>query len=293
MQLGSFWQYQLFSYANTLRRCFVLSQCRSASLLSELSRLSAGSSWVIRSLSGICDGCTLILITLPLETDPIRDRHARVVLITPSAWGLIAPCKMSPTSVCYTVAKDEPGDLGAATRGSLAGKTKVGSSSQTFGIRKQERVSESPLRVGKDSHRIRKPPLPLPQVQYRPPIIIHTYSPKVIHTQPDDFMSLVQKLTGSSDTRLRLKRKPAKKSSAPASDQNDLVVAVTDLEQQGMHDDLWYHPPPPAPHHFQPFVFAIQCKYVGSLLAKELTSHSIFTSFDLLSCIWSLGPNFC
>jgi hypothetical protein len=48
--------------------------------------------------------------------------------------------------------------------------------------------------------------MPLPQVQYRPPIIIHTYSPKVIHTKPDDFISLVQKLTGSSDTRLRLKR---------------------------------------------------------------------------------------
>lgn len=63
-----------------------------------------------------------------------------------------------------------------------------------------------PLKVAKDSHRIRKPAMPLPQVQYRPPIIIHTYSPKVIHTKPDDFISLVQKLTGSSDTRLRLKR---------------------------------------------------------------------------------------
>lgn len=62
------------------------------------------------------------------------------------------------------------------------------------------------LKVAKDSHRIRKPAMPLPQVQYRPPIIIHTYSPKVIHTKPDDFISLVQKLTGSSDTRLRLKR---------------------------------------------------------------------------------------
>lgn len=153
---------------------------------------------------------------------------------------------MSPTSVCYTVTKDEPADLGATTRGSLgAGKHKAGGgSSFQFGIRKQEKVSETspPLKVGRESHRIRKQPLPLPQVQYRPPIIIHTYSPKVIHTQPDDFMSLVQKLTGSSDTRLRLKRKPAKKVSAPASDQNDLVDAVADLEQQGMHDDLWYPP---------------------------------------------------
>jgi hypothetical protein len=142
---------------------------------------------------------------------------------------------MSPTSVCYTVTKDESGDLGA-TRDSLgAGKHKAGGSSFQFGIRKQEKMSETspPLKVSRESHRIRKQPLPLPQVQYRPPIIIHTYSPKVIHTQPDDFMSLVQKLTGSSDTRLRLKRKPAKKASAPAPDQNDLVDAVADLEQQG------------------------------------------------------------
>lgn len=157
---------------------------------------------------------------------------------------------MSPTSVCYTVMKDESGDLGAKTRGSSAGVPAgkkvgggVGGPTFQFGIRKQEKGSESPpLKVSKDSHRIRKQPLPLPQVQYRPPIIIHTYSPKVIHTQPDDFMSLVQKLTGSSDTRSRLKRKPAKKLPAPESDHNDLVDAVADLEQQGMHDHLFRIP---------------------------------------------------
>lgn len=88
-----------------------------------------------------------------------------------------------------------------------------------FGVRKQPTAAGSPpLKVSKDSHRIRKPPLPLPQVQYRPPVIIHTYSPKVLHTEPDDFMSLVQKLTGSSDTRLRLKKtKPSKKSESPSN----------------------------------------------------------------------------
>ena len=34
--------------------------------------------------------------------------------------------------------------------------------------------------------------------QQRHPVIIYTHSPKVIHTQPKDFMSLVQKLTGLS-----------------------------------------------------------------------------------------------
>ena len=110
-----------------------------------------------------------------------------------------------------------------------------------FGIRKQESGSgganSAPLKVSKDSHRIRKPPLPLPQVQYRPPIIIHTYSPKVIHTEPDDFMSLVQKLTGSSDTRLRLKKTPTSKKDKSAAkavaSENSQSVAVANLERQG------------------------------------------------------------
>lgn len=153
---------------------------------------------------------------------------------------------MSPT-VCYAVTKiesgsDSLGGSGATTRASAG--TKATSGIQ-FGIRKQEKVSSvsPPLKVSKDSHRIRKPPLPLPQVQYRPPIIIHTYSPKVIHTQPDDFMSLVQKLTGSSDTRLRLKRKPkssntkANNSSSPTtnagSENSHSHSAAANLDRQG------------------------------------------------------------
>ncbi|KAI3411393.1 BHLH domain-containing protein [Psidium guajava] len=36
------------------------------------------------------------------------------------------------------------------------------------------------------------------QQQQRHPVIIYTHSPKIIHTQPRDFMALVQKLTGLS-----------------------------------------------------------------------------------------------
>ncbi|XP_030455594.1 VQ motif-containing protein 20 [Syzygium oleosum] len=36
------------------------------------------------------------------------------------------------------------------------------------------------------------------QQQQRHPVIIYTHSPKIIHTQPRDFMALVQKLTGIS-----------------------------------------------------------------------------------------------
>ncbi|XP_052202587.1 protein MKS1-like [Diospyros lotus] len=66
----------------------------------------------------------------------------------------------------------------------------------------------TPLRVSKDSHKIRKPPIaPLPQhpsqpppYQPRPPVIIYTVSPKVIHTDPSEFMTLVQRLTGSGSS---------------------------------------------------------------------------------------------
>ncbi|XP_076891201.1 protein MKS1-like [Bidens hawaiensis] len=68
----------------------------------------------------------------------------------------------------------------------------------------------APLRVHKDSHKIRKPPVaphphhqhqhhpPPPQQQFRPPVIIYTVSPKVIYTTSNEFMNLVQRLTGPS-----------------------------------------------------------------------------------------------
>ncbi|MED6172262.1 hypothetical protein PIB30_048437 [Stylosanthes scabra] len=69
----------------------------------------------------------------------------------------------------------------------------------------------TPLRINKDSHKIKKPPLAPPPQQSpshhqapplppRQPIIIYTVSPKIIHTTPGDFMSLVQRLTGSSSS---------------------------------------------------------------------------------------------
>ncbi|KAI3947878.1 hypothetical protein MKX01_034543 [Papaver californicum] len=71
----------------------------------------------------------------------------------------------------------------------------------------------TPLKIRKDSHKIKKPPM-APQLQnqqqqsyqqpgnsqQRPPVIIYTVSPKVIHTDPNDFMKLVQRLTGPSST---------------------------------------------------------------------------------------------
>lgn len=138
---------------------------------------------------------------------------------------------MSP---CYSVgACKAERDLGAMVSG---GGEDVRSSAGGVQLSRRhpesaQRGSNSALKVSRDSHRIRKPPLPLPPVQYRPPIIIHTYSPKVIHTQPDDFMSLVQKLTGSSDTRLRLKSKSPKPLDTPPPSAQS--AATTSLERQG------------------------------------------------------------
>ncbi|XP_029122567.1 protein MKS1 [Elaeis guineensis] len=61
----------------------------------------------------------------------------------------------------------------------------------------------TPLKVRKDSYKIKKPPpgpsqpaaAALPP-QHRNPVIIYTVSPKIIHTKPSDFMTLVQRLTG-------------------------------------------------------------------------------------------------
>ncbi|KAL2894085.1 Nuclear speckle RNA-binding protein B, partial [Bienertia sinuspersici] len=64
----------------------------------------------------------------------------------------------------------------------------------------------TPLKVRKESHRIKKPPVgpsnnqqPAPQPT-RQPVIIYTVSPKVIHTHPSEFMTLVQRLTGPDAT---------------------------------------------------------------------------------------------
>ncbi|GAB4861152.1 hypothetical protein Ancab_036309 [Ancistrocladus abbreviatus] len=58
----------------------------------------------------------------------------------------------------------------------------------------------TPLKVRKGSYKIKKPPVVQPQQPPRLPVIIYTVSPKVIHTNPGDFMMLVQRLTGSNST---------------------------------------------------------------------------------------------
>lgn len=64
----------------------------------------------------------------------------------------------------------------------------------------------SPLKICKDSHKIRKPAPAIPAVPSMPiinrsqPMIIYMQSPKIIHAEVQDFMTLVQRLTGSSSS---------------------------------------------------------------------------------------------
>ncbi|GLT25139.1 hypothetical protein SLA2020_002900 [Shorea laevis] len=52
----------------------------------------------------------------------------------------------------------------------------------------------TPLKLNKDSHKIKKPPPP----PDRQPMIIYAISPKIIHADVADFMAIVQRHTGLS-----------------------------------------------------------------------------------------------
>ncbi|KAJ4715272.1 protein MKS1 [Melia azedarach] len=63
----------------------------------------------------------------------------------------------------------------------------------------------APLCINKDSHKIKKPPRPPPSEpsqnhnhQRQQPVVIYAVSPKVINVTVADFMTTVQRLTGSS-----------------------------------------------------------------------------------------------
>lgn len=79
----------------------------------------------------------------------------------------------------------------------------------------------TPLKVRKDSHKIKKPPI-VPQQQqqqqqqhpvHRPPVIIYTVSPKIIHANPNEFMQLVQRLTGPNSSTVTSSSSPVYSSS--------------------------------------------------------------------------------
>lgn len=58
------------------------------------------------------------------------------------------------------------------------------------------RDRSAPLVVRRDPNKAKKHPFSRPP-QQRPPVIIYTDSPTVVHTSPGEFMSTVQRLTGA------------------------------------------------------------------------------------------------
>ncbi|KAK9948818.1 hypothetical protein M0R45_004380 [Rubus argutus] len=118
----------------------------------------------------------------------------------------------------------------------------------------------APLRVSKDSHKITKPP-PHPHLlrgqnprpttqfhQFQPPqqphqpVVIYTVSPKVIHTSVNEFMSLVQRLTGPSSSPPGDLSPAARLASiekiSPSSDQKHFPAANTSTATTTIDDDF-------------------------------------------------------
>lgn len=98
-----------------------------------------------------------------------------------------------------------------------------------------------PLKLHNSSHPITKSP-----------VIIHTYSPKIIHTQPAHFMWLVQSLTGSSHTRSRCRRhKP--------DFRKHIVVVENEINSPQLHDSV------------KPIVESSSCS-IAPTISEELDS---------------------
>jgi hypothetical protein len=129
------------------------------------------------------------------STKHLKDLGAAAVVQDTGSTGFAAAAAAAAGARRMAAAADAASEFSWALRKAAASGTQAHQASL--------RVLGEALKVSKVSHRIRKPSLPLPAIQLKPPVIIHTYSPKIIHTEPESFMSLVQKLTGSSDTRLR------------------------------------------------------------------------------------------
>ncbi|KAJ7300104.1 hypothetical protein O6H91_Y073800 [Diphasiastrum complanatum] len=95
----------------------------------------------------------------------------------------------------------------------------------------------APLRISKESQGITKARGPrCSNMQHRLPIVIYTYSPKIIHTDPRSFMSLVQRLTGSTPTRLRCAESTAASDTSHRSEDSSGRILSCDVDDRF---DLW------------------------------------------------------
>lgn len=89
-----------------------------------------------------------------------------------------------------------------------------------------------PLKISRVSHKIRKPAALIPAVPMMnrsQPLIIYMHSPKVIHAEVQDFMTLVQRLTGSSSSSDTFANSAAKSENLKADHQYAESTIITQL----------------------------------------------------------------
>lgn len=168
-----------------------------------------------------------------------------------------------------------------------------------------------PLKVSKDSHLIKKsssPPSPTssssalgvstssitakpPQQQRHRPVIIYTHSPKVIQTQPKDFMALVQKLTGLSRS---------EDEHRPKAEKGVVLAAEEDSqrnESSFVKNGKSLFDPPPLPASFLTNIPVFTPNNSADFLCGNYTDSLIFTpnlSYISSSSLFRFGENeFC
>ncbi|RLN03217.1 protein MKS1-like [Panicum miliaceum] len=160
------------------------------------------------------------------------------------------------------------------------------SSQRGGGARELQGARPAPLRVRRDSHKIRKPPT---QQQVREPVIIYAVSPKVVHADPSEFMSVVQRLTGAR----RSTHTAASSSSSPSV----VPPAPHHIISQMPFFGVGHHapsssapmmlPPPLAPH----FPFQLQEEQAAAGGAHEMTSPAArLAAIEQASSSRSSGP---
>ncbi|KAJ0973340.1 hypothetical protein J5N97_021299 [Dioscorea zingiberensis] len=84
----------------------------------------------------------------------------------------------------------------------------------------------TPLRLSKDSHKIKKSQTN--EALPKQPVIIYMASPKIIHTNPRDFMSLVQRLTGTSSSSMLSPAAHLALEKPPKHQQQEIIIPSHD-----------------------------------------------------------------
>ncbi|XP_057490439.1 protein MKS1-like [Actinidia eriantha] len=134
----------------------------------------------------------------PIEFPSLHSKNNAIIVTTPTTTAP-PPRLLSPLAHCLLSMDPLEYPAGKSPRRELQGPR------------------PAPLKVRKDSHKITKPLVAPAQHHHRPPVIIYTVSPKVIHTHPSEFMTLVQRLTGSSSTNFLSSFPDPKGSISPAA----------------------------------------------------------------------------